>query len=327
MSVARLGFGEDFQRAFAALGLEAGFVGRVARIDADIVQLLTEAGGAKARVPKRVVRAELGRPVTGDWVACSRGRDAVVEAVLPRRSGLVRRAAGRREQAQILCANVDVLFVVMGLDGDFNLRRLERYLTLAAEGRIRPVVLLTKAGLCSEVEARVAEAQAVAKGIDVHAVDVLAGIEADAPARHLGRRITAAAVGSSGAGKSTLVNHLLGEARMPTQAVRAHDERGKHTTTHRALVPLPFGGAIIDTPGLRELGLWADQGSLESAFPELVDLAAGCRFRDCAHQQEPGCAVREAVAEGRLDAARLASYIALGAELERRTRGLGRGWR
>lgn len=327
MSLRRLGFDEGFERAFVGLGLAGAFVGRVARIDADIAQLFVEAGELSARVPRRVVRAEPGRPVTGDWVACVSAGEPVVEAVLPRRSELVRRAAGRRAAGQRLCANVDVLFVVMGLDGDFNPRRLERYLTLAAEGRMRPVVLLTKAGLSPDAAKLAAEAGAVAPGVAVHAIDVLAGIAADAPLGYLGEGVTAAVVGSSGAGKSTLVNHLLGEDRMRIASVRAHDDRGKHTTTHRELLPLPVGGAVIDTPGLRELGLWADSGSLETAFPDVIELGAGCRFRDCAHQAEPGCAVRAAVAEGRLDGARLASYIALGAELARRARGPRREWR
>lgn len=321
MSLRALGYGADFERAFSALGLSGAFVGRVSRIDADLAQLFVEAGELTARVPRRVVRAELGRPVTGDWVACVTAGEPVVEAVLPRRSELVRRAAGRKAQAQRLCANVDVLFVVMGLDGDFNLRRLERYLTLAVEGRMTPVVLLTKAGLAPDAARLEAEAKAVARGVAVHAVDVVAGINSEAPASHLGEGLTAAVVGSSGAGKSTLVNHLLGEDRMRVGSVRQHDDRGKHTTTHRELLLLPMGGAVIDTPGLRELGLWADSDSLEAAFADVVELAQECRFRDCAHQREPGCAVRAAVGSGRLDGARLASYIALGAELERRARG------
>lgn len=327
MNLRVLGFDDGFARALAGLALADAYVGRVARVDADIAQLLVEAGEQSARVPRRVVRAALGRPVTGDWVACVSAGEPVVEAVLPRRSELVRRAAGRRAAAQLLCANVDVLFVVMGLDGDFNLRRLERYLTLAAEGRVRPVVLLTKAGLCANAAALTAEASAVAQGVTVHALDVLSGIAADVPLGYLGEGVTAAVVGSSGAGKSTLVNHLLGEDRMRIASVRVHDDRGKHTTTHRELLPLPMGGAVIDTPGLRELGLWADSGALETAFSDVIELGAGCRFRDCAHGAEPGCAVRAAVAEGRLDGARLASYIALGAELARRARGTRRDWR
>ena len=320
-----MGFDEKLRRAFLELSLGDGFVGRVARIDADLAQLFLESGELTARVPRKVLRAELGRPVTGDWVACTEGAEAIVESVLPRRSELVRRAAGKRERPQILCTNVDVLFVVMGLDGDFNPRRLERYLTLAAEGRLKPVVLLTKAGLCDRVESLVAEAKAVARDVDVHAIDVLAKIAEDAPLRYLDRGVTAAVVGSSGAGKSTLVNALLGESRMRVKSVRARDDRGKHTTTHRELMLLPVGGAIIDTPGLRELGLWAEAGALETAFPDVMALAPSCRFRDCGHRSEPGCALSAAVESGALDSARLASYTALAKELERRARSPRRG--
>ncbi len=325
MTLADLGFGAEFERALSALGIADGFAGRVTRIDADRAQLSTESGETTARVPRRVVRTEPGRPVTGDWVACAPGPEPVVQAVLPRRSELVRRAAGRRVQPQVLCTNVDVLFVVMGLDGDFNLRRLERYLTLSAEGRMTPVVLLTKAGLCPDPAARAAEAGSVAPGVRVHAIDVLAGIESGAPARYLGSGVTAAVVGSSGAGKSTVVNFLLGHDRMRVHAVRSHDDRGQHTTTHRELMALPQGGAIIDTPGMRELGLWAEGEALETAFPEVIELSAGCRFRDCRHITEPGCAVRAAVEQGTLDSARIASYIALGKELERRSKDTRRG--
>ncbi|MFO0565554.1 MAG: ribosome small subunit-dependent GTPase A [Polyangiaceae bacterium] len=315
-----IGFGPDLEQALHRLGDPELVPGRVTRVDADVAQLLALAGERRARIPKRVIRADPGRPVTGDWVAVRPGRDDVVECVLDRRTELGRKAAGRREARQVLAANVDVLFVTMGLDRDFNLRRLERYLTLANDGGVRPVVLLTKAGLCEDPERMRAEAAQVAASIDVHYIDVLSGIAAAAPLRYLGRGITAALVGSSGAGKSTLVNHLLGAERMRTRGVREHDDRGKHTTTVRELLQLPCGGAIIDTPGLRELGLWADPTSLREAFPDIEALEGGCRFRDCAHRNEPGCAVRAAVVAGTLDGARLASYIALQDEIEGRAR-------
>lgn len=327
MSLASLGFDASFARELSALAVTEAFAGRVARVDADIAQLFVESGPTSARVPRRVVRGELGRPVTGDWVACVTRGELVIDAVLPRRSELVRRAAGRRQIPQRLAANVDVLFVIMGLDADFNPRRLERYLTLAAEGRIRPVVLLTKAGLVKNADALREQALAVSPGIDVHAIDVVDGISADAPRRYLGEGITAAVVGSSGAGKSTLVNHLLGEDHMRTGSVREHDDRGRHTTSHRELIRLACGGAIIDTPGLRELGLWADAGAVDTAFPDVVELASGCKYRDCLHGTEPGCGVQQAVVEGRLPATRLASYLALGRELSGKNRGARRDGR
>jgi ribosome biogenesis GTPase len=314
MGLDDLGF-SDYFRTQAAAAADNLIPARVARVAADWCELSTASGELRAHVPATV--AAETQPVVGDWVLldCS-ADDAVVRRVLERRTQIVRQTAGRRTTAQVIAANVDVAFVVTGLDGDFNLRRLERYLTLVHDSGAMPVVLLTKASLCDDVVARLEDARSVCLGVDVHAIDVIAGIEAEVPASYLGRGITAALVGSSGAGKSTLLNHLLGQERMTTAEVRDGDDRGRHTTSHRELFWLPTGGAVIDNPGMREIQLWLEGDGLDRTFSDLDELAAGCRFSDCTHLREPGCAVRAAVERGDLDPARLDSFHRLQAEIE-----------
>jgi len=260
-----------------------------------------------------------GMPVVGDWVAA---RDvgagqAIVERVLPRRTFFARRAAGRREDQQPIAANIDLVFLICGLDGDFNLRRLERYLTLTAESGAEPVVVLNKIDLCGNLEERLAETAKVAGSapvLAVHARDPL-GIE---PLRqYLGAGRTVALLGSSGVGKSSIVNCLTGDDRLRTAEVRESDSRGRHTTTHRELIVFAGGGALIDTPGMRELQLWAGEDALDEVFDEVAELSAGCRFSDCSHLAEIGCAVQEALAGGTLSADRWQSYLKLRAEIRR----------
>lgn len=257
-------------------------------------------------------------PVVGDWVAL-RPRDGggrtLVHAVLPRRTAFVRRAAGDLTVQQVLAANVDTVFLVMGLDRDYNPRRIERALVLAWESGADPVVLLNKADLCAEVEARRAEIEASAPGVAVRVTAAREGWGLEALAPWLERGRTVALLGSSGVGKSTIVNRLLGEERQRTREVRASDQRGRHTTTRRELLILPGGGLLLDTPGLREIQLWATEDGLAAAFEDLEALAPRCRFRDCQHASEPGCAVRAAVEAGQLPEKRLASYHKLQAEM------------
>lgn len=276
-----------------------------------------ESGEIRARFGRRPVADAGARPVVGDWVVVvpSGSGDARIAGVMPRRTALSRRAAGDRDVEQPLAANVDVAFVVAGLDGDFNPRRVERALVLVWESGARPVILLNKVDVSPEVLDRVREMEDVAAGVPVHAISARTGEGVEVVRRELGRGITAVLLGSSGAGKSTLVNHLLGSERQATREVRRDDSRGRHTTTHRELMLVPGGGVLIDTPGLRELQLWASEESLDTAFADLSDLAAGCRFTDCQHEGEPGCAVRAAVADGRLPEDRLASYQKLKGEV------------
>lgn len=257
-------------------------------------------------------------PAVGDWIAAQplQGEPkAVIHAVLPRRSAMIRRAAGSVPVEQVVGANMDYLFIVNALNDDYNLRKLERYLVAAWESGAMPVVLLTKADLCEDAASRTADVESIAPGVMVHAVSALndQGKEALGPYLQPGRTI--AVIGSSGVGKSTLLNWLSGDDLQRVQGIREDDARGRHTTTHRELFPLPGGAIMIDTPGMRELQLWdADEGRQE-AFADIEALAAGCRFRDCQYEKEDGCAVKQAIADGTLDSKRFSSYKKTGREL------------
>jgi ribosome biogenesis GTPase len=262
-------------------------------------------------------------PTVGDWVAVRVEREGEVLAsirhVLPRRSKFSRRGAGLRPREQVVAANVDTVFLMMGLDRDFNPRRLERYLAVAAASGAGPVVLLNKADMCAagELEERLAAVAAVAPGVPVLPISVREGQGLEALTDYLPAGRTGALLGSSGVGKSTLLNRLAGTDLQRTGAIGTQDGRGKHTTSHARLFALPNGALVIDTPGLRELQLWEPESSLEGAFGELQSLAAACRFSDCRHDEEPGCAVRSALADGRLSPDRFASFQKLRAELAR----------
>jgi ribosome biogenesis GTPase len=256
------------------------------------------------------------RPAVGDFVLIAPGTPPQIERVLDRRTVLTRAAAGERHQRQVIATNVDTVVVMNGLDGDLNAARIERYLVLIGESGATPVVVLTKADRAEYADDAVATLRA---RVPAH-VEILA-INAKSPAsvapllKYFGPGDTAVLVGSSGVGKSTLTNTLLGEARQATKAVREHDSRGRHTTTHRALIMLPSGGCLIDTPGMREIKLTGEEDLAEGQFADIEALAQHCRFGDCSHQSEPGCAVRAALEDGRLDPERWQNYLKLRDEL------------
>jgi len=324
MDLKSLGAGPEIYGAFETYAVQDLTLARVAVAQRDQYRILTEdaewpaeaSGALWYRTPDRAAM-----PVVGDWVAARMAGDqAVVEAVLPRRTFFSRRAPGRRDTEQPIAANIDLVFLVCGLDGDFNLRRLERYLTLAAESGAQPVVVLNKADLCRDLSASVAQTAAVARDAPVVTASTRAAPGIDALTAFLGPGRTVALLGSSGVGKSTLVNCILGEERLRTNQVRESDSRGRHTTTHRELVPLGAGGALIDTPGMRELQLWAGQDSVDRTFDEVSAIALQCRFRDCSHSGELGCAVEAAVLDQSIGAERWASYRKLAAEARRHER-------
>lgn len=244
-------------------------------------------------------------PAIGDWVGF---RENSIEKLLPRRTRLSRKFPGQRTQEQIVAANIDTVVIVMGLDGDFSSRRLERYLTTVWASGAAPIVLLNKADVAVSLESQRAEVDAIAMGAHVLVTSCRDGRGVDALRDRLRPRETAVLVGSSGVGKSTLINRLLDEDVQRTREVRASDDRGQHTTTHRELFVLPGGALLIDNPGIRELQLWADEAALEQTFEDITLLSEQCRYRDCAHAEEPGCAVTGAVETGELAAARLESY-------------------
>jgi ribosome biogenesis GTPase len=299
-------------------------LGRVSVVHGDRYRLYTARGEMHAEaIGALLYRAEAsGWPAVGDWVAAQPvGSDeAMIHAVLPRRTTFFRRAAGDREREQAIAANLDLALIVCGLDQDFNVRRIERYLTLAYASGVDAAIVLNKSDACVDLSARLAETTRVAGGLPVAAISARSPEGVEPLLRFFRPGLTVALLGSSGVGKSTLVNRLLGEQRQPVQEVRAGDSRGRHTTTYRELLPLPQGGALIDTPGMRELQLWAGRDSLDSAFAEIAALAAECRFRDCSHVVEEGCAVRAALAAHELEASRWESYRKLRAEIAWHTR-------
>jgi ribosome biogenesis GTPase len=315
-----LGWEPFFEERFRAYPRDGLVPARVAAEHKGSLVVLTPSP-QRARITGRLRHEASSRgdlPAVGDWVVLETIAvdEGVIHAVLERKSKFVRSVAGERIEEQVLASNIDVAFLVASLDVPVNLRRLERYMTMAWEGGTSPVVVLTKADLCPEVGAAVAEVEAITAGLPIHAVDALSGEGVEVLTTHLEGNRTAALLGSSGVGKSTLVNALLGTDRQATREVR-WDHKGRHTTTYRELIGLPGGGLVIDTPGMRELQLWEDAGDgLTDTFGDITALAAGCRFNDCGHRSEPGCAIREAMRRGELDVGRWESYLKLQRELQ-----------
>jgi ribosome biogenesis GTPase len=306
---------EQLFEAFRARGLIAA---RVVADGREPVIVQSDRGRCAAAVAGRLdPSSEPDLPVIGDWVAVdAAAATPVIRAVLPRSAVLARRRPGAAERIQVLAANVDTVVLVDSLDRGPNRRRIERGVALAYDSGATPVVVLSKSDLCDDVAAAEAEGRLAAPFADVLVLSALDGSGAEALGDLLTSGTTAVFLGPSGSGKSTLINRLLGEDRLETGAVRMGDHKGRHTTTRRQLVQLRSGACLIDTPGIRELGLWLDAEAVEAAYPDLERFAADCRFRDCRHESEPGCAVRAAVETGELAAERLDGYLKLRHEAE-----------
>lgn len=296
-------------------------VGRVITAHQELYRVATNEGEVLAQLSGRLrytggIDGTL--PTVGDWVVLQilqgEGK-GIIHGIFPRRSKFSRKVAGTEVMEQVVAANFDTVWLLLALNQDFNLRRLERYLITAWESGAIPVVVLSKADLCTDVDVKVHQVEEVAVGVDVQVVSSYldTGFEGLQPYIQAGK--TVAILGSSGVGKSTLVNKLAEQELLRVQQIRDGDDKGRHTTTHRELITLPTGGMVIDTPGMRELGLWEGSTGIEHVFEDIAILAEACRFRDCHHQQEPGCEIQAALQDGRLSADRYASYLKLQKEL------------
>jgi ribosome biogenesis GTPase / thiamine phosphate phosphatase len=313
-----LGAGEQLRQLIQSHSGQGLELGRVCFASHEQYTIYLESGEHEA-APSGRLRWDDALPAVGDWVAARKVDQsfALIEEVLPRRTQFSRAAAGTALREQVIAANIDLAIIVCGLDHDFSLRRIERYLVLARESQAAALIVLNKADLCRDGQEKIAAVAAIAPGCFILSLSALQSVE---ELRPFTRRKTVALLGSSGAGKSTIANGLLGDRLQQTNKVREHDSRGRHTTTSRMLIPLPGGGALIDNPGMRELQLWASEASLDDVFAEIATLAAECRFADCTHTSEPQCAVQTALEAGDLDPARWRSYQKLQGELRHQLR-------
>lgn len=322
MHLNSLGWSDFFISSFEPFRLQGFTVGRVAiEHRRNIYTLYSEQGELSAEITGKLRHQASQRqdfPAVGDWVVIrvrESEKQATIHEILPRKSKFSRKIAGAKTEEQIVAANVDTVFLVCGLDSDFNPRRIERYLILAWSSGANPVIVLNKADLCDNLEQCLAQIEVVALGVPILVLSAAQNQGIDALKAYLKPGQTVALLGSSGVGKSTITNQLMGETIQEVQSVRQGDDRGRHTTTHRELILLPTGGLIMDTPGMREIQLWTGDEGLQSTFADIETLAQRCRFRNCEHAHEPGCAVQSALQSGMLDYSRFLNYQKLQKEL------------
>ncbi len=327
MNLNQLGWNARFEQQFEEINADHFCLpARVVYAQRQLYRVVSEQGELQAQVSGRFryqAHCPADFPTTGDWVGirvdpedAGGQNSAMIHFTLPRKTWLSRKAPGDRIEEQLICANIDRVFLVSGLDRDFNLRRIERYLSSIFEGGAEPVIVLNKVDLCHDLEVKMSEVGTVSFDLPVICTNALTGGGLEQLGRYLEQNGTVAFVGSSGVGKSTLINHLLGREAQVIQDLRS-DGKGRHTTTHRELFLIPGKGMVIDNPGMRELQLWAHEERVGDTFAEIEFLAEQCRFSDCRHLSEPGCAVQKEVAAGNLDPKRLSSYRKQRRELER----------
>ena len=315
-----IGWNADLDAAFAGHAAAGLVPGRVALEHNHVYRVLTDRGESLAEAAGRIRHQATARhemPAVGDWVGMRpiQGSRGVIQVVLPRRSRFSRKVAGRETEEQVVAANIDTVFIVAGFD-KLSGRSLERYLVLARQNAVQPVIVLNKSDVVDDLSAAVADVALLTGTTPVHAVCARDGGGFEALERYLAVGRTIALLGPSGAGKSSIINRFIGRDVLATAAVRARDARGRHTSVHRQLLVLDRGGVVIDTPGMRELQLWESAVEVDASFDDIALLGETCRFRDCRHDREPGCGVKTAVADGRLAAARYASYLKLALERE-----------
>lgn len=322
MNLEKLGLDKHFIDSFRSLGKKEFEPSRIISSQSGIFTLVSEKGELKAKLSGKFKHETTDRkdfPVVGDWAVIKANyidKTAVMHAVLPRKSAFIRKEAGKRTEAQVVAANIDIVFIVSGLDWDYNPSRIERYLAVAWESGAEPVIVLNKTDLFVDFNEVVQTVKSIAPGVPVIAVSAKDMSGVDELRSHIKPGKTVAFLGSSGVGKSSLVNALLGSEIQEVREVRENDSRGRHTTRHSELFLLSEGGILMDTPGMRELQLWLEAGGLAHAFDDIELLAQQCRFADCLHDQEPGCAVKQAIVDGTLDQRRWENYLKMKDEQE-----------
>lgn len=296
------------------------YIARVSEQHRELYKVISEQGELSASVSGKLAynaEDQMDFPAVGDWVMIDRAEgssgNAVIHHILRRKSVFTRKAAGSANEQQVIAANIDVVFICMSLNADFNLRRIERYLTIAWDSMATPVIVLTKSDLCEDLPQKMNEISAVSMGADIIACSSENGFGYQAVEAYIGQGKTIAFIGSSGVGKSTLINRLMGRDVLATKTIREDDGKGRHTTTHRQLLLLPSGGIVIDTPGMRELQIYT--GNLSKTFEDIEELAAGCKYNNCSHGTEPGCMVKKAIEDGSLSEKRFESYLKLQREI------------
>lgn len=315
MELNKLGFNAFHKKHFEECQFENVLLGRICSEHKSGYKLYSQKGELTAVVSGKFrnnSKAKEDFPAVGDWVIfepVGGENKAIIQSVLPRKSKFSRKVAGKETQEQIIASNIDVAFVVCALNYDFNLRRIERYLSLIWQSGAVPVVVLTKTDLCADVQNKINEVTNIAFGVDIHAISNLSGEGIEILQDYFHENKTVVLLGSSGVGKSTLINNLAQENLMKVNELRSNIDKGRHTTTHKQMLVLPKGGLIIDTPGIRELQLWDAEDGISQCFRDIEELAKTCHFSDCKHHDEPGCAVLQAIDEGLLDASRLENYL------------------
>ncbi len=321
MNLIKLGWNPLLNQYFQEFRKQGLFPARIAKEHKLLYLVYSEQGELRAEISGKFRHRTLSRssfPKVGDWVVVTvrpeEGK-ATIHALLPRKNSFSRKVAGENTEEQIVAANIDTVFLVSGLDGDFNLQRIERYLTLTWDSGISPVILLNKTDICFEVEACIEKVESIAFGVPIHPISAKKNEGLHILRQYLDKGKTVVLLGSSGVGKSTIINSLLGLECQSVRSVRETDSHGRHTTSDRELILLPSGGMIIDNPGMRELQVWGEGEGLQTTFRDIDKLTLRCRFRDCSHQSEPGCAVQGALEEGTLESKRFQSYLKLKKEL------------
>ncbi len=317
-----IGWDLFFKESFNPYQIQEFVQGRIIQVQRKNCIALTVMGEIKVRVSGkfRFDALEKGAyPVVGDWVVIKKGfKDdmGIIQAVLPRKNRLSRKVAGRITEEQIIAANVDTVWIVSGLDNDFNIQRIERYLTLVSESGSKPVVILNKSDICNDIDKRIEEVRRISPSVPIHSLSAELNQGLDILNQYLGKGKTIALLGSSGVGKSTIINKLLGIDRQKVGPVRESDSHGRHITTYREMIIFPNGGMIIDNPGMEKIQLWSKDDGLNDVFEDIKEIAHHCKFTDCNHKSEPGCAVKDALDKGDLDLRRYTHYLKLRKEVE-----------